>query len=410
VWASVAGDRLYVATGDGITLDRLTVFDVSAPTSPRQLQQVDKPRLGDIALAAGAAYAVEEHGPVHVYGLQDGLLAAEIGGYALPRLDARDVVQSGGTAYVASAGTGVWILDISAPRRPSTVARHDCGAGCCATSVAVDPPHLYVMVATAWGGVCSQATAPYRLDVLDVGAPAVPRRIGSYSFPVEPESSGCWAAEDNLTIVGDRLYRARGGLQILDIADPTQPVPAGGLMGVRGGCDVAVRQGLAYLAVGRTDDAFKGLVVLDIADPAAIREVGRQAAHLVPNAYGAHRVEASAGRAYAMEQNAGVQVVDVSDPSRPAEVGFVGVGSWMSGIALRGDRLFVLGAYRPGSLLVYDLRDPRQVRLAGGHQLEALDPQAIEFSGDAILAAAGDDGLRVLEPLAPGADRADPGD
>jgi hypothetical protein len=207
-------------------------------------------------------------------------------------------------------------------------------------------------------------------------------------------------------VVGDRLYRARGGLEILDISDPAHPRSVGSLAGIRGGCDVAVAGDLAYLAVGRTDDAFKGLVVLDVSDPAAIREVGRQTSHFVANAYGAHRVAVDGTRAYAMEQNAGVQIVDVSDPTRMVEIGFVEVDRWMSGIAIRDGRLFVLGAYRPGSLRVFDVRDPRHIRLAGSHELEGVGPAAIAFLGDRVLAAAGDDGLRVLEPSGPGASTA----
>jgi hypothetical protein len=94
---------------------------------------------------------------------------------------------------------------------------------------------------------------------------------------------------------------------------------------------VAVSGHYAYVAVG---DA--GLLVIDVSDPANPRRVG---GYDTPgNALG---VAVSGNYAYVADYNAGLQVLDVSDPANPRRVGGYDTPGGVSGVAISGNYAYV---------------------------------------------------------------------
>ena len=96
---------------------------------------------------------------------------------------------------------------------------------------------------------------------------------------------------------------------------PAQSSPAGGwqMVGQVGGPtqDVAVQGNYAYVGVGLR------LVVLDISNPAALRELGLTA----PFPHFVSDVVVSGTRAYVAAGGSRLRVVDISNPARPVEIG-----------------------------------------------------------------------------------------
>jgi len=96
---------------------------------------------------------------------------------------------------------------------------------------------------------------------------------------------------------------------------PAQSPPSGGwqMVGQIGGPTqgVAVQGNYAYVGVGLR------LVVLDISNPAALREVGLTA----PFPHFVSDVAVSGTRAYVAAGGSGLRVVDISNPARPVEIG-----------------------------------------------------------------------------------------
>jgi hypothetical protein len=140
------------------------------------------------------------------------------------------------------------------------------------------------------------------------------------------------------------------GLAILDVADPARPKPLGRVMTGGQARGLALEGNIAYVAAGSA-----GLVVVDISKLAAPRVIGRAE---TPGS--AIRVDYSAGRAYVAAWN-DARVYDVAVPAKPRFIGAVRttkelggadpgganntvrppVTSRTLGVAARGDVMFV---------------------------------------------------------------------
>ena len=160
------------------------------------------------------------------------------------RLDtgtAYDVRVQGETAFIGN-NDGLVIIDVHRPERPKKVATIDLGEA--AFGICVEGDLAYIT-----GGRDG-------FSIADVGDPANPRVLGSYS------SGGAESVcvQDSVAYVSD----ARGELKALDVHDPANPTLLGSYQGGGMGTDVACHQGLVYFGV-----AQKGLVVLDVSDPSS---------------------------------------------------------------------------------------------------------------------------------------------
>lgn len=133
------------------------------------------------------------------------------------------------------------------------------------------------------------------------------------------------------------------GLAILDVADPASPRLLGRVATGGQARGLALDGRFAYVAAGSA-----GLVVVDVSTPAAPRVIGR-----APTPGSAIRVDYSGGRAYVAAWN-DARVYDVTVPARPRFIGAVrttkdlggddgrpAVTSRTLGVAARGDVMFV---------------------------------------------------------------------
>ncbi|MBZ5623787.1 MAG: hypothetical protein LAQ69_34560 [Acidobacteriia bacterium] len=122
------------------------------------------------------------------------------------------------------------------------------------------------------------------------------------------------------------------------------------LIGQIGGATqaVAVQGHYAYVGFGLR------LVVLDVSDPAAPREVGvtRPFPHFVED------IAVSGTLAYVAAGGAGLRVVDVSDPAAPVEVGALDTRGYANGVAVSGTTAYLAGG--PYGLRVIDVSKPSQ--------------------------------------------------
>ncbi|MCS6948900.1 MAG: hypothetical protein NZ520_00405, partial [bacterium] len=110
--------------------------------------------------------------------------------------------------------------------------------------------------------------------------------------------------------------------------------------------DVHVQGNYAYCTVP------SGLIIMDVSDPAAPREVARIS---LPGGY-AWKLDVSGGFAYVANELRGLRVIDVSDPLNPREVG-ADESTLVNDVALSGGYAFV--ATGPGGLRVIDVSDPQ---------------------------------------------------
>ncbi len=193
------------------------------------------------------------------------------------------------------------------------------------------------------------------LRIIDVSNFASPKAIGFFETGDSP-----WG----IAVSGDYAYLATdiAGLQIFDISNPENPTFVKSL--TYKGCsscgrDVAVVGDLAYF-VGRV-----GLRIIEVIDPTNPAEVGGVVTEGFPIA-----VAVSGNYAYLAEPPhpafpaaPGLRIIDVSNPRSPTEVGFFQIDGFPGRVAVSGDYAYVADADR--GLCVIDVSNPQSPVKAG---------------------------------------------
>jgi hypothetical protein len=192
------------------------------------------------------------------------------------------------------------------------------------------------------------------VGLLDITDPSDPREIAFWAPP--PECSGlAFSVErhENYAV----LSCALGGVEIYDVSKIDQPVfldnwtlwdpainPDFGVTNVR----------IAWPYLFAPDRAF-GLYVLDISDPADIRQAASCA---TPGEAMWADLSADHRHVYVANAHGGLRIIDVSNPEAPAEVGFNEENLEMAvHVAVCGDSVYVADGGQTG-LHVFDVSDP----------------------------------------------------
>ncbi len=259
--------------------------------------------------AAGLLYLADGHA---------GLVLVDLAQADAPRLIgsidsagvAHDVKLTADRAYLADGPTGVVELDRSDPRAPRPLRTLDTPGE--AMGLEVDAARQLLYVADGNAGVITIDLATgERLQQLDTPG---------YSWDI--------ALGLGHAFVSDR----KGGLRILSLADPRQPLEVGTVLeGAGEVLDVVVAGSRLWVSGGPA-----GVQVLDAADPAAPRLLGSL---IVDDRAIGMLVDGD--RAWVAAGSAGLRQLDVADPTRLRET-----GAWqMPGAAERlvylKDRIFV---------------------------------------------------------------------
>lgn len=175
------------------------------------------------------------------------------------------------------------------------------------------------------------------LQVVDLHQPSAPVRIGQYDtigYALDVQVVG------NLAYVADTLT----GVQILDVSTPSNPVRVGGYDTSGSARAISVAGNFAYVA-----DEIAGLQVLDVGDPG---HPGRVGGYETKGSAGDVQVEGT--HAYVVD--GGVQVIDVSSPADPVPVSRLETSGHAVGIQVAGRYAYV--ADYDGGLKILDVSAP----------------------------------------------------
>lgn len=131
---------------------------------------------------------------------------------------ATGIAVSGKVAYLAAEAGGVWMIDVSDPRRPTRIGVFD-------EPATMEPKEKGKTKPIYAGDLAVLGDFLYVIDddllrVLDVSDPTSPREVGSLSLP-----AGIFGWGPFLAIAGHTVYIADGaaGLVAVDVLDPTNP-------------------------------------------------------------------------------------------------------------------------------------------------------------------------------------------
>jgi hypothetical protein len=321
----------------------------------------------DVAVAGDLAFVADAGSGLLILDISDPAAPAVVGTYNTPG-SAQGIWLHGNLAFVCDDGSGLQIIDISNPAAPSLVGSYNTSGRTFDVEVAGD--HAFV------------ADFGPGLAVIDVSNPAAPSLVGSYDTPGSARSID---VEGNYAYIADR---STGGFQVVDITDPTTPVSAGSYATGNDTWGVTVSGNVAYLGV-----AGGGLMTVDISDPTTPGLLGSVLAG------SARRLDVEGDFAYVAGFSA-VYVIDVSDPSAPTVVDFYDTPGIASGVSIAGEHAYVADGTAGGMQVLRCARPAGPVRV--GWYSPPATYHGIHVSGDYAFAASDVNGLRVLDISDPG--------
>ncbi len=264
-----------------------------------------------------------------------------------------------GYAYITN-NDGVIIFDVQEPRRPREVGQIHTGFT------------KGVLVKNGWAYIASESG----LVIADVSNTTSPQLMGTY------ESEG---AVNFVHIEDDYVYLASSkGLEIVDIKDPNTPVQLSYLtVGEAWGMDVY--DGIVYLAVPQI-----GLEVIDVREPSSPQRV-----RTISDVGGARDIHIHGKLAFVGCHAAGVRILSLTEKENPKVIGRYLDDDGGEALAVWGDahHLYVADNFGVEVLDMSDPSHPYEIgeysRVNGAHDLFV--------SGPYIYVAEGRKGLIIFE-------------
>ncbi len=279
----IAGDRLYVTTD----ADSVAVFDLSQPPSLTLLARFPLPFLyiNDLEVTDNTLYVVGiddlAYNYLVIYDISD--LQAPQKLWSAPQAGG-DIEVQGTTIFVAAEKAGIYVIDASAPQQP-VILSHFAPGQLIARQI-----HLQGTLAAIAGGSEGVALA----DFSDLQQPSVLSAFKTVGESREVDMAGTTAY----------VVTSSNTLEAVDLSQPENPqLIASYQQETNGIRELLIRPPYAYLSTLR-----RGLVVLDISDPADVNEIG---SYPLPTPF-ALDVEGSIGYAVSL---VGLYILDLSDPA-----------------------------------------------------------------------------------------------
>ncbi|MCG8346165.1 MAG: hypothetical protein MI924_00110, partial [Chloroflexales bacterium] len=375
---TLADHHAYVSDGK--------ILDIADPANPTRVGSFNS--AADIAATETYVYARDKSGALHILNCSDPTNPVIAGSYAMPGF-IRDIAAAGYYAYTSDMGLSV--IDTAKPDSPTTLGSY---LGYRAERVAIVEQYAHLAFSYSLGPKTSARA--FGLDVVNIANPRAPKQTGSLvllNFPVEqfvyyPQA---------LTVAAPYAYIGiSNSVQIVDVANPAAPTARGVYTTTDGIASIALvepdpaaAQRYAYVAANEA-----GLRIVDVTDPDAPAEVkGYTIADHDVTSVAVARPIAAPNRQYAYlgTQLGRLQVLDVTDPAAPVVLGGFDfpVEAAIHDIAVHGEYAYL--ATETG-LTVVDITDPAVLALID----TAATPEPalnVAVMGNRVYVAAGDAGL-----------------
>ncbi|MEE4272962.1 MAG: hypothetical protein V2I67_14910 [Thermoanaerobaculales bacterium] len=251
------------------------------------------------AAVSGSMTAIVQHGswdtrPMVRIVLFGPFGAVEVGSWSPTRF-IEDIALDVATAFV-SADHGIFALDLRVPSQPQFLDFIDLVD---AQHIVLDHQKIYIAT-TGVGGTGW-------FDIIDVADPTDLRQMGQLAWTGgDPEKNAIDAAGETVVIADD------GGLLILDVGDPYNPVEAGRWDG-EAVHDAALVGSYAVVTSEPADPPINPKVtVLDLSNPASPAPVGQWLAPSTVLSLAEYGGDVLAGT-----ESDGLYLVDLDDPAHP---------------------------------------------------------------------------------------------
>lgn len=341
------GGDASIAVGDGVAVvvgrnGIVRLIDFSDAAHLRELARLDAdlPWCERIAVGPQHVYMANWslHAPANVLTVVDVSNPASpviVGGYALPN-DSRvtsihDLAVQGTRLYMLvrtqTESGELYVLDVTNPAAPRRESVIDLG-----TTIG---DGLIVRGSLAYVAAYVNGESRRQLQVVDLGAPAGPRLIGTVEIaPATPSYEG----PPTLALLGHHvLLGLHNGIAVIDVQDAVRPVlvsrfKVASTIDVRA---VAASPGNGYHVYRTNPDSKLHIGTIDISDVAMPQLASTYEPNWVPLNLGLSADHLFAG------SPSGVQMFDFSRPERLRRVGSVSLPSEVRGIVLRNGYAYV---------------------------------------------------------------------
>ncbi len=402
------GDFLYVATREGLQV--LSIEQREAPALAGLANSSSK--LVQVFANDGVVVAADDAGGVQLFDVGDPFAPKAAGSLSMDRA-VRGIGVDGGVAWLAMHRSGLVGIDISDPNAPvQSTTTHlffqpETGREELEWALAIALEEAHAVIGTQHG-----------LWVADLSPPDGPRRSGSSLdfamarelavsgpralladerggirlFDVKASGSPKQTGEvhprrwTGSVIVDGHLAYATGlgpALRVLDIRQADSPVQVSELR-LRASCaQLAVTGPLIVCGVGERGSypAHGAVAIVDVSEPTAPAEVGRvefPEEYLTRLVVRRHHVFAGVG----LPRESPLRVIDISEPSDPPVMRVEGSPN-VSDLALEGSTLYALNSRSDSTVIAYDVSDAEspvelwRATVAGA-------PQNIAAQGDVV--------------------------
>jgi hypothetical protein len=308
----------------------------------------------NVRVAGNVAYLSRAEDGIRIVSIANPAAPTDLGHFVAPGdyvNDLKLVVGDDSRRYVVTASFPCRTIDVTSPGAPELAAE-----------IPVNAHSLFIEGQTAY--FASGGFGP--VEVYSLANPRAPVKLGEWEAPEG-------AAYHDLYVSGGIAYLSEssgGGLEIVDLRDPANPSRIGfeALDGTRywhspwlttvGGSPLVVHG-------DELSGADGGFSVID-ADPASSTFMATVGTWTSPRAaVSIHNVMAFGSRVYLAHYYDGVRVIDLSDPTAPAQVGYYntwidGTGpAWIGGafgidLDLAAQRIYVADSIRGLMILAGD--------------------------------------------------------
>jgi hypothetical protein len=250
----------------------LAILDVSHPASPQLIGSYRTPGYASVVRVSGSlAFVVDNTAGLQILSVTNPANPVLVGGYNLSGIG--DIAVRSNLVYVADGIAGLMILNVSNPATPSMAGRYVTNIG--AVYICLAGNDAIFSSPITWIGLGTNRTILAGLVVVDVSNPAHPFEVGRLSLAI-----------GHVTCLGQSVFGTTWNgfqsLQIITITNPAQPAVIGTFdyypstntgpsLGVSAS-DVRVVNDLAF-AVGNSGGQSQ-LYVLDVRDPTEPIPVG----------------------------------------------------------------------------------------------------------------------------------------
>jgi len=353
---TTSGNYAYVATNDAVK-----VINISNPSSLTGVSTVNISGVKDLFVKGDNLYVADGKNGIKVYDISSPSSPSLIDekSYTEEIWNSLGVFVKNTLIFAANGHAGIAVIDDVINEKKADLLTN--GAAYKFTSVGMDG---FIGLSNGGSGF---NVIDYR-DLIDDNASSNQLRVGaSYATVGIPEKS---------VVKGNRLYVADqdGGLQILDITDPSKPTRVGGV-------DI----GCKATAVAVNDDETKayvtdvctGLFVVDITDKT--HPVASESGVIVTPGE-ARDVKVKGDYAYVADRLHGLEIIDVSEPSNMIIVGNYDTSGKAIALDVVGNYAYI--ADENETLKIVDISNPASPSLVGSfkegysHDIKVVDGKA----------------------------------